>query len=45
MPSMTHKLLSGLATIAIENRSALKLKFDAILRDSANTKISKLNFL
>jgi hypothetical protein len=45
MSSMSQELLSGFATIAIENRTAMKLKFDAILGKFADMKARKVNLL
>jgi hypothetical protein len=42
---MSQERLSGLATIAIENRTAMKLKFEAILGEFANMKARKVNVL
>jgi hypothetical protein len=42
---MSQERLSGLATIAIKNRTATKLKFEAILGEFANTKARKVNLL
>jgi hypothetical protein len=43
MSSMSHERLSALATIAIENRTAMKLEFDAMLGEFANMKARKVN--
>jgi hypothetical protein len=42
---MSQERLSGLATTAIENGTAMKLKFDAILGEFANMKAHKVNLL
>jgi hypothetical protein len=42
---VSQERLSGLATIAIENRAAMKLKFEAILDEFANMKACKVNLL
>jgi hypothetical protein len=42
---MSQERLSGLVTIAIENRTAMKLKFNAIVGEFANMKASKVNLL
>jgi hypothetical protein len=43
--SMSQERLSGLATIAIENRTVTKLKFEAILGEFANMKARIVNLL
>jgi hypothetical protein len=45
MLSMSQERFAGLATIAIVNRTAMKLKFDAILGEFANMKARKVNLL
>jgi hypothetical protein len=45
MSSVSQERLSRLATIAIENRTAMKLKSDAILGEFANMKVRKVNLL
>jgi hypothetical protein len=42
-PSVSQERLSGLATIAIENRTAMKLKFETVLGEFANMKARKVN--
>jgi hypothetical protein len=42
---MSQERLSGLATIATGNRTAMKLKFEAILVEFANMKARKVNLL
>jgi hypothetical protein len=43
--SMSQERLSGLATIAVENRTAMKLKSEEILGEFANMKAHKVNLL
>jgi hypothetical protein len=43
--SVSQEQLSGLATIAIENRTAMKFKFEAILDEFAKMKARKVNLL
>jgi hypothetical protein len=43
--SVSQERLSGLATIVIENRTAMKLTFEAILGEFANMKAHKVNLL
>jgi hypothetical protein len=38
---MSQEQLSGLATIATENRTAMKVKYEAILGEFANMKAHK----
>jgi hypothetical protein len=43
--SMLQEPLSRLATIACDNRTAMKLKFEAIIGEFANVKAHKVNLL
>jgi hypothetical protein len=43
--SVSQERLSGLATIAIENRTAMKLKFETILGEIAYMKAHKVDLL
>jgi hypothetical protein len=45
MSSVSQERFSGLAMIATENRTAMKLKFYAILGEFANMKARKVNLL
>jgi hypothetical protein len=42
---VSQERLYGLATIAIENRTAMKLEFEAILCEFANMEVRKVNLL
>jgi hypothetical protein len=42
---MSQERLPGLATIAIENRTPMKLKFETILGEFVNMKARKVNLL
>jgi hypothetical protein len=42
---MSQERLYGLETTAIDNRTAMKLKFEAILGEFANMKARKVNLL
>jgi hypothetical protein len=41
---MSQERLSGLAMIAIKNRTAMKLKFEAIVGEFANMKARTVNY-
>jgi hypothetical protein len=43
--SMSQEPLTGLETMATENRTAMTLKFEAILGEFANIKARKMNLL